>query len=677
MNRFTSSVAIALLSVLVNACSSSGTHSGSNSAQGGSISTVPPVTALTASRTEGVAPLSVFFESPDQENGAPYLDATTTWDFDSWDFATNSPKPDVPDLLDSNNGRRYASGFLAAHVFEKPGRYRVSAKRYDAQGVTELGKMDITVLRLDEDTAHPWTTIYVALDGDTNPSDTGTGSDYKSPLKTTLKNTIENLAKAYTRVRIRKPANGTDIYKFETGVASYSPGPVIVDSYDPTALDNFYNDVPGSKKDDPNDPSTSDDTNAPNLQNQDVNGSWGSIGIGEDWRLMNLKITARGTKSTSDERYPGGPYFAGNNALIYRVEHSNMHGFWGGPSGHYNTVAECKYHDLSGTAYVGSDNPAENTHGAVIGNWVYSMTADDLQHVFRIQSAQKYFFAFNEFGPGTKANYDALTIRGNTERVVVYRNISHDYLTAIWPQGRNSYDEKQRYVVLESNLLMGGEVRNAGIGIHANDIVIRNNILVNFDLGVGIEDDTVVGPSKNIKVYNNTFIGNDAGSDFAALKTMDGCTFEAYNNIMWAGAKTSPSFLFEILQRTSDSEYWKNDRSSDYNLFFGTAAAWNGQGPNLFPNGTLAQWQSAYGLDTHSTIENPNLISVNLPDATDPLTPLVPAEGFAKPKADANAHVSQCKDLPGVALDFNGRLRSHPTQCGAVGFTPDAPATSP
>jgi hypothetical protein len=467
---------------------------------------------------------------------------------------------------------------------------------------------------------------------------------------------------------------------------------VIVDSYDPTALDNFFNNVPGAKKDDPNDPSTSDDTNAPNLQNQNVNGDWGSIGIGEDWRIMNLRISARGTKSSKDERYPGGVYFLGNKALIYRVEHSNMHGFWMSPSDHYNTVAECKFHNLSGTGYIGNDDPTANTHGALIGNWVYNMTADDLQHVFRIQSAQRYFIAFNEFGPGTKPNYDGLTIRGNTERVVVYRNIIHDDVTGIWPQGRNNFDEKQRYVVLDSNLFLGEELHDTAIAIHAKDIVVRNNIIVDFGQGVVIGDDTVVGPSTNIKVYNNTFINNDIGSDLVAVQMGDGCTADIYNNILWAGTKTKPRFLSEYLTRTTETALWSNPDTnlSDYNVCFGSAPVWNAPGPSsLFPGGrTLAKWQTdaqamvagtaaaTKELDTHSRLENPNLSSVPLtkadPNAVPPTGTIIP-EQYAQPKAEANARVSSCKNLPGVALDFNGRLRSHPTQCGAVGFTPDPP----
>jgi hypothetical protein len=200
--------------------------------------------------------------------------------------------------------------------------------------------------------------------------------------------------------------------------------------------------------------------------------------------------------------------------------------------------------------------------------------------------------------------------------------------------------------------------------------VVRNNITINYAVGVRIEDDTVVGPSQNIKVYNNTFINNNEGGldEFAGLEVGEGCVFEDYNNILWAGTKTTrPEFMRTVLKTTSQDVYWKTtDRKSDYNLFYGTTAGWSGDGPALFASRKLKQWQSDFGLDTHSFIENPNLTSVSLPDFTTLSEPWDPPEELAKPDGKA-AHVSQCKALPNVALDFHGRLRTS-GQCGAVGF---------
>jgi hypothetical protein len=81
--------------------------------------------AIDASRTDGVAPLSVFFDAtgtPDLADGS-YVDATFAWNFDA-------------DNLDTAANYRTASGFVAAHVFEKPGTYRVRVDVYDTLKVT-------------------------------------------------------------------------------------------------------------------------------------------------------------------------------------------------------------------------------------------------------------------------------------------------------------------------------------------------------------------------------------------------------------------------------------------------------------------------------------------------------------------------------------------------------------
>ena len=612
----------------------------------------------------GYAPLSIFFTMK-EENGIPDIESTTHWDFDSDKGEFEKLKD--PDPLTPANGRRFASGFLAAHVFEKPGTYTVKATRYYANGEKKVWTRQVKILSLDG-----WTTIYVTLE-DAGPSTTDiTLSNYKLPFRTTLQNAFEKLAKAKTRVRIRKPTAPDTIFQIDHGVSGSAPGPVLVDSYDPTALDNFYNKVKDSKVDDPNDPSTSDDINAPTIKNMTKAADWGTIMLGDDWRLMNLKIAATGTPGRIEaERRPGAAGFIAGKGLILRVEQHDLHGSWLQLSGRYNTVAECKIYNVSSGGWMGSDHTEDNTYGAAIGNWVYNMTSDDPQHTFRVQSASKVFIAYNEFGPKSFVNYDGITIRGNTDRVVIYRNIIHDWVTAVWPAVRDLNDEKQKYVALESNLFIGGDNAWAAIEIRAHDVVVRNNITINYAVGVRIENDAVVGPSQNIKVYNNTFINNNEGGldEFAGLEVGDGCTFEDYNNIYWAGAKTSqPQFMRTVVKTIKPDDYWRlGDKKSDYNLFYGTTARWSGDGPALlFGTRTLNQWKTDIKLDANSYIENMNLASVSLPDFTTLSKPWDPPEELAKPDGKA-AHVSQCKAVPNVALDFHGRLRT-PGQCGAVGF---------
>lgn len=101
------------------------------------------------------------------------------------------------------------------------------------------------------------------------------------------------------------------------------------------------------------------------------------------------------------------------------------------PYGTYNTVAECNIHDVSSTGY-----SSGGEGDALIGNWVHNKCVQDAEHTYRLQGGTRYFIAFNNL-EGNVDNYDSLTIRGNTDKVVICKN-TLDRVTGIWPQVRNS-----------------------------------------------------------------------------------------------------------------------------------------------------------------------------------------------------------------------------------------------
>lgn len=568
------------------------------------------VTLLT-SRTEGIAPLSVFFDAtqtPELADGS-YLDATFAWDFD---------------MDDVDPGARFknASGFVAAHVFENPGTYRVRVDVYDSLGRKAYEEVTINVL--------PFTgvTYYVAGNG----SDTNTGTTMDDPIQT-LAHALLDLARPNTRILFRK---GDTFYTADFIGATDRSGPVIVAGYE-----------------DPDSPSDQ----APIICNTAVNGPWATLYPGSDWRVMDLNVRAGGSAAgEAGTRYPGGIGFGGgtSNSLIYRVEQHNVSNQWMDPYGQYNTVAECNIHEVSGTGYSsGGDG------GAIIGNWVHDKGPEDPEHVYRLQGGSRYFIAFNNF-EGNVVNYDSLTIRGNTEKVVIYKN-TLDRVTGIWPQVRDLYDETQRYCILDSNLFIGRvnppnynnpeSVRQLAIGLHAKDIVIRNNVIYNYNYGINVENDTVVGPSRRIKIYNNTYINDTPGGGCMFVNVDPGCfDIEVKNNLILDNAGSDPLYTRIVRVRSGGATF---NGTSNNNLFFGNS--WN-QDTILFNSYNLAQWQAATGHDLNSRMQNPNLASLEIESAN-----------FVLPLSNDSPPVNAGL-LTGAALDYNGNLRDMSRDIGAVEY---------
>jgi hypothetical protein len=249
---------------------------------------------------------------------------------------------------------------------------------------------------------------------------------------------------------------------------------------------------------------------------------------------------------------------------------------------------------------------------------------------------------------------DSLTIRGDTDKVVIYKN-TLDRVTGIWPQVRNSYEEYQHHLILDANLFMGREygeanTRATAIALHAKDIVIRNNIIYNYQFGVNIEDDTVVGPSQRIKVYNNSFINMTADSSFYFVNIDPACSdIVVKNNAIFDNAGSTARYTRILRDRSGGNTF---QGISDRNIFYG--ADWDAS-MVLFNTYDLAGWQAASGQDLDSRLQNPTLAGLDPDSANFAL----PQEG--SPLIDAG-------DFSGAALDYHGNVRDLSRDVGAVEF---------
>jgi hypothetical protein len=568
---------------------------------------------ISTSRISGVAPLSVFFDAtgttgiadteffePDSGsvNGS-YMDATFHWNFDF----TN---------VDTEANYRTGSGFVAAHVFENPGNYTVRLDVYDNTGYIGFKTVAIQV------TEFSGTTYYVADDGHDTNND---GLSTTAPFLTVAK----GLSMLGTNVRVLFKNGDTFTITAQVTVSTKT-GPAIVGAYS-----------------DPADPST--DEPIIHITAEDTSYTTIYFSACSDIRIMNLEQSALGESST-DPRHPSGFSFdnSSRNMLKYRtVEHDNG-GMSMSPSGQYNVVQECEYYNTTQTGYTSPTND----YNALIGNYVHHKNTVDThnkEHIFRMQGGSNYYIAHNIFGPDILVDYDALTIRGNSYNVVIYKNILTGWIQAAWPQNRNSANEYQHHVIFDSNLIKGQGTyaldRERCIALHSKDIVIRNNIIYDYQYGVTINNDTVVGASTRIKVYNNTFIYPRGADNFYVIDLDYRCSnIFIKNNIMLDLDSTSRTFL-----NVKNGELTVAP-ISDYNIMYG--AAWSNQ--ILFDGSTLAEWQAATDNDDNSAIQNPNLIS------TDPVN-----ANFAKLTISIAGEV-----LNYNALDFSGILRGQIHDAGAV-----------
>lgn len=574
-------------------------------------------TVITPSRTTGVAPLSVFFDATDTtgltDNGffsdnAAYMDATFAWDFDA-------------DNTDPGGKYKNASGFIAGHVFEKPGTYRVHLDVYDADGETAAQDVTITVLPFTG------TTYYVASNG----SDSNTGRTMGEPFSSIRHALTGSHVAPNTRILFRK---GDTFYTDTCIYVNGNEGPVIIGSYE-----------------DPENPSTIN----PILHSTSVDSAWAVLHFydANDWRIMDLVVRAGGPYSY-DPRYPSGIGWNSqtSNTLKYRVEEYNLGDLALSPYGTYNTIAECDFHDISDTGYT-SNSGGPNDGATLIGNWVHEKNVVDThnkEHIFRLQGGSRYFIAHNTFGPNVIVNYDGLTIRGNSEKVVIYKNTITDWVTDFRPQNKDSAEEYQHHGIIDSNLFIGQDHNMANISLVAKDIVVRNNIHYNYRYGIGVGDDTVVGPSQRIKIYNNTFINPTAGTNYNPIYVDNVCTnIEIKNNLMLdtAGSKVSQTFFLEI----RDGSVLNGE--SNNNLLWGPG--WSASGTNLFDGQTLDNWQAVSTNDINSLVEDPRLLSTDYTEAD-----------FCKPQAESPV-VNRGEFTPN-ALDYYGNLRDDSRDIGACEY---------
>ncbi len=559
---------------------------------------------LVASRTTGVAPLSVFFDvtpSPQFADGS-YIDATCLWNFDVGNIDPAAPY-------------RAGNGFVAAHVYDQPGTYRVSVDVYDRNGVHSAQETTVTVL--------PFTgiTYYVAANGlDSNP---GT---IDAPWQT-FRYALGRITGPNTRVLFR---NGDTFHT--TFVLNTAKGPILLGGYSAPA-------APSSAK--------------PVIYSDAVDTDWWTLVVGSDWRVMDLAFTSGGATSgrSGTPRYPGALFINTNDrhSLLYRLTEYNVSSCGASAAGRYNTEALIEYRDCGPSGFCAGGNGC-----ALIGNWTHDGNSNKPEHGLRIQGGTRYYVAHNIFDD-RYSNFDEVTIRGDTDKIVLYRNTISGLL-GIWPQNRNSANEHAHHITADSNLFLGNSGysynRMSAISLHAREITIRNNLFSDYSYQITVEDDTVIGPSSDIRIYNNTAVGVSHDSDFRFVLANSVCTrLDIRNNLLCDTTGLNAGHFFLSTYGGTGAF----DGISDYNRFF--SPGWTEAQKPLFPLGTLPVWREATGMDLHSAIADPLLLSL------DPASANFGKLSPTSPLKDAGTRTP-------VAVDYFGNLRDAASDIGAFEIAP-------
>ena len=442
-----------------------------------------------ASRTQGVAPLAVFFDAinvpgvtqPPEINGRrEYADFQYSWNFDD---------PTSGTWAISGKSKNQADGYVAAHVFETPGTYSVTLHVTDGASVDEWHQVDIIVE--DPDTIYAGTaTTCVSSTGNF----TGCPSGAKQ-VTTSEFSKVGRYMRSGRRILFRRGDSWTtkDVIRLWN-----NPGPLTIGAYGTC---------------------TSPDergicANAPLIYVKDkkkvVEGLFHYQNL-SDSRLMDIHFV------DADARRSVAGGNTGLNAILHlRLQSEGFDTPFG--SGNWNTGG----HDQ--LAYFDNDFSVSRTNILFTGSERLMILGNRLRdpglsHVLRVWHAYKGVIAHNETSGSSSTSSSgrhALKLHGPTEDQIA-------------GSGGSALDNRTRYVIVADNLVGGSGPWPFGIGPQDNwqneliqDIVVENN---RFYPGWGTQSCCSLAVQEALNVWasyvtvrNNIFSGEGSSNYFTAVK---------------------------------------------------------------------------------------------------------------------------------------------------------------
>jgi hypothetical protein len=443
-----------------------------------------------AHRSSGIAPLAVFFDALDGAGPAtgivqpkPPDPAPVRYE---WEF--DDPASGIWPV--SGASRNKASGYAAAHVFERPGTYRVRLS------VTPPGGRTLSYFQVLTVQSPLLPTCYVSSSAGNDQAD---GLSPETAWKS-LDRAVREL-KSFRRILLRRG----DSFPLNQTVRIDVPGPGLLGAF--------------GKGERP--------------VVRVLTGSGGIRVAADDWRVADLDVAGPGKKDEADAvslDHARGV----RDSLFLRVAARDFRvglGWTDQPSMYAtphegNFVVDCSVRNAAVNGmYLGGRRLA------VLGNEV---SDTETSHLLRVWLAHRAVIAHNRLvRPGGKRH--CLKLHGPvhadgrppTRNVIVSDNLfsGAEWTVTVGPQD-GGQDERLSHVILERNRSIAAAGVQVELLLAGTDLTVRNNVFVGTGSGsyytavlvrrIGIEP-----PPQRVRILNNTVYREDPVREFS-LCTLNG-----------------------------------------------------------------------------------------------------------------------------------------------------------
>jgi len=471
--------------------------------------------AATARRSQGVAPLYVFFEAtadpavvaPPEVNGRrEYADYRYEWDFGD---------PESGTWVTSGLSRNRDFGYVSAHVYELPGTYTVTLRVTTTAGATSEYTEQIVVA--DPEVVYAGAATVCASTG-TEFSGCPTGAQHVTASDIASLNPFVG-----SQRRILLHRGDTWLVSGASILDLATEGPFTLGAYGPCESPDRLGICANAPVLDAGATGTSDD---------DI--IW--LNYARDVRVMDLAF-----QSTGDDAALGGVTEM-HRLLFLRLR---ARGF-NTPVGNSHWETE----DFDQIGLVSSDLAEAGSNVVYIGGARLGLLGNVLRdavesHVLRVWQAYRAVIGHNEISGssvGSSLGRHALKLHGpseaviastegnqldyRTQHVIVHDNVfgsSGPWPVAIGPQD-SGQDERVSDVVFERNRLYPSfgtqSVSPVQVALHvwARHVTVRNNVFSGVGSANGYHAITVgprgIEPAPiNVRIFNNTFYLPEPGSN--------------------------------------------------------------------------------------------------------------------------------------------------------------------
>ncbi len=524
-----------------------------------------------ASRTSGVAPLSVFFDATgttDIGTTRPFHDLEYKWTFGdpasgvTWAYGSNA----------GHNSKNEAMGPVAAHVFETPGTYTVTATVTD--GANQVSNSYIVTVTDPNKVFSGNNTICIAATTEPVAGAGGCPTGAEVHQQISFPSAIDNYALTGKRILFKRG----DTFINESVATLLRTGPGIIGAYGPGA--NPIIQATGNTK-----ILSLSSPKTPNIS---------------DWRIMDLEFD--GLSGSKAQGVVGGGGI--NQVLLLRMNIHNMN------NGIQFAITALDYLNAHGSfgheiwdqvsivdSSISNATPGNAGYGiflsasrfALLGTLVSDTRASPNGHVMRSHYLNKAILSNNTLqlqppnghvlklhGPSwctgtvsSPCNYltdqppTGIASSGYTEYVAIGDNkfISGPgaaYTVALEPQNTHS-DERLRNIIVERNWFVASGGTQIALFMDGSEFTLRNNICdmtgansqasvkrTCFGMVTPATDSTP--PSNNIKIYNNTAFESDQGgaNSTFSLATVGSATtnLTVVNNLAYAPLAPKTAIIY-------------------------------------------------------------------------------------------------------------------------------------